>query len=185
MNALRADIAVLCGDAACSATAVLGLGTYLRIGTHNSKPAVIFEATNVLVADGTGSTVTSPANGLGNLIVGYDESTSDPVDDKTGSHNLVVGYGHTYSSYGGLVAGYNNNVTGAYGSVSGGWGNTASGSTSSVSGGSSNTASGALSSVSGGGFNTASGHYSSVSGGNTREASDSFDWRAGGLFQSN
>ena len=149
---------------------VPNLGTYLRIGTHNSKPAVIFEAANVLVLDGTGSTVGTPT-GLGNLIVGYDENSSD---DKTGSHNLVVGPYHTYSSFGGLVAGIDNNVTGTYASVSGGWNNTASGTRSSVSGGSTNTASGSYSSVSGGINNTASGEKSSVSGGWNSTASGNY-----------
>ena len=153
------------------ASDVPGLGTYLRIGTHNSKPAVIFEDANVLVLDGTGSTVTDPTTGLGNLIVGYDESSTDPIDIKTGSHNLVVGRYHTYSSYGGLVAGNDNNVTGASASVSGGASNTASGLWSSVSGGSGNTASESSSSVSGGYLNTASGNSSSVSGGTGNTAS--------------
>ena len=132
---------------------VPGLGTYLRIGTHNSKPAVIFEAANVLVLDGTGSTITSPPTGLGNLIVGYDENGGSDV--KTGSHNLVVGKEHNYSSYGGLVAGLNNNVTAEYASVSGGVGN------------------------------TASGQSSSVSGGNNRTASGAYDWAAGSLSEGN
>ena len=55
--------------------------------------------------------------------------------------NLVVGPEHSWTSYGGLIAGYNNTVTGAYSSVSGGYDNTASGGYSSVSGGNSNTAS--------------------------------------------
>ena len=66
---------------------------------------------------------------------------------------LVVGPEHTYSSYGGLVAGLNNNVTGANTSVSGGW------------------------------DNNASKAYSSVSGGRNREASGLYDWAAGSLTQ--
>ena len=55
----------------------------------------------MLVTDGTGSTW-GANDGLGNLIVGYDEGTSEPnPDDKGGSHNLVVGPEHTYRSYGG------------------------------------------------------------------------------------
>ena len=49
---------------------VPNLGTYLRIGTNNGKPAVIFEAANVLVVEGTGST-SGTSTGLGNVIVGY------------------------------------------------------------------------------------------------------------------
>ena len=155
--AQTANVGALRTEAATNTTAISGLqagivpnlGTYLRIGTHNSKPAVIFEDANVIVTDGTGSTVTNPPTGLGNLIVGYDENSGSDI--KTGSHNLVVGQPHTYSSYGGLVAGYNNNVTGASAAVSAG------------------------------SYNTASGLYSSVSGGLNRTASGQYDWAAGSL----
>ena len=50
---------------------------------------------NVQIVDGTGDTGGTP-NGLGNLIVGYNASSGDT---RTGSHNLVVGDLHTYTSY--------------------------------------------------------------------------------------
>ena len=83
---------------------------------------LVAEGCNVNIRNGEGSTATT--NGTGNLIVGYDEDSSD---DKTGSHNLVVGAYHSYSNYGGFVAGYNNEVSGAYAGVSGGLSNVASG----------------------------------------------------------
>jgi hypothetical protein len=124
---------------------------------------------NLHIVNGTGTT-DGTVNGLGNLIVGYNE-TRGTGDDRTGSHNIVVGSKHNYSSYGGLVAGFHNEISGPYSSVSGGWKNTASGYRSSISGGYSNIASGYSSSVSGGAFNTASGDKSSVSGGFSNEAS--------------
>jgi hypothetical protein len=126
---------------------------------------VLISGANLQVVSGEGST-DATINGTGNIIIGYDENDSD---DKSGSHNLVVGTNHTYSSYGGIVVGYNNSITGQFSSVSGGWLNTAFGDLSSVSGGVGNTASGQHSSVSGGSSNTAEGSYSSVSGnaGNT------------------
>lgn len=63
-----------------------------------------FEGCNVAVINGVGSTTTS--NGLGNLIVGYNEGTGT----KAGSHNLIVGPNHSYASYGGLVAGSGNGL---------------------------------------------------------------------------
>jgi hypothetical protein len=63
---------------------------------------VIFEGCNVHIRSGAGYTG-APVNGLGNLVVGYNEAFPD--DDRTGSHNLVVGAFHSYSSSGGLVAG--------------------------------------------------------------------------------
>ena len=93
----------------------------------------IFRSLNVRVQSGSGTT-DGAVNGLGNLIVGYDEPRFSG-SDKTGSHNLVVGPNHNYSNYGGLVAGHENTISGEFSTVSGGSGNTASAWTASVSGG--------------------------------------------------
>ena len=114
---------------------------------------VTIAGANLHIVNGTGTT-TGTVNGLGNLIVGYNEVRGSG-DDRTGSHNLVVGKEHNYSSFGGLVAGYYNTISGRYASVSGGSVNVAGGSSSSVSGGSGNEASGTDSSVSGGYYNQA------------------------------
>ena len=90
---------------------------------------------------------------------------------------------HTYSSLGGLTAGFDNAVSAPYASVSGGLSNTASGPVASVSGGSHNTASGIAASVSGGSDNTASGAFASVSGGFARSAPAENNWVAGSLFE--
>ncbi|HCG28775.1 MAG TPA: hypothetical protein DEU95_03285, partial [Chloroflexi bacterium] len=84
------------------------------LSTANDGTA-LFSGCNVQIINGQGSTAT--VNGKGNLIVGYNE---DNGDTRTGSHNVVVGSSHTYSSYGGLVAGYDNIISGDYASVSGG-----------------------------------------------------------------
>lgn len=152
----------------------------------------VFEGCNVHVRNGAGQT--NSINGVGNLIVGYDAARSIG-SDKTGSHNMIIGDDHNYTSYGGFVAGDGNAITDVYASISGGQnntanapgasisggvGNTASGSLSSVSGGTTNTASGPSSNVSGGVFNTASGASSSVSGGSFNTASDSRSNVSGG-----
>ena len=80
------------------------------------KPTVQFSGVNVQVVSGSGSTA-GPVNGEGNLVVGYDESEGKP---QTGSHNLVVGPEHSFTSFGGFLAGDGNSVTAAFGSVSGG-----------------------------------------------------------------
>src|SRR6266540_3040754 len=102
----------------------------------------MFTGTNVSVLNGLGATHTT--NGLGNLIVGYNEPRlfENEGSIRTGSHNVVGGTRNNYSSYGGLVVGDHNNVSGTFSSVIGGWGNTASGDGSSVTGGLRNTASG-------------------------------------------
>jgi hypothetical protein len=136
-----------------------------------------FSGMNVQVVDGSGDT-DGAINGLGNLIVGYDEN--DGGDSKTGSHNIIVGVNHTYTSYGGLIAGYDNRISGIYSSVSGGSSNSAIGIRASVSGGYSNTASANYSSVSGGHTNETTGTYGSVSGGQANEASGWFSSVSGG-----
>ena len=53
---------------------------------------------NVQITNGTGSSTT--VNGLGNLIIGYNPANTEPgfPTAKTGSHNLVVGDEHSYTS---------------------------------------------------------------------------------------
>ena len=147
-----------------------GLGGFVR--------TVRISGINVQIVNDSGTTDGNP-DGLGNLIIGYNELRG-AGDDHTGSHNLVTGRRNNYKSFGGLVAGSNNEVSGAWSSVNGGFRNSASANNSSVSGGFNNSASGdyasvsggfvcaatgVFSSVSGGGFNIASGAWSSVSGG--------------------
>ncbi len=157
-----------------------------RIATLEAKLAsvtatttdVYFTDVNVHVRNGSGNT-NGTVNGRGNLIVGYNEPRTSG-SDKSGSHNLVIGVGHNYISYGGFVAGYQNNLEGHYATVSGGWNNDASGLYSSVSGGCDNEASGYSSSVSGGRMNTASEYHSSVSGGGMNTASALYSSVSGG-----
>jgi len=138
-------------------------------------PHVIFTGANVHIRSGSGCTDDwtyfgdNNLLGLGNLIVGYNEQWGIvyfPDRTSTGSHNLVVGPGHEYISYGGFVAGYGNYIRAPYSSVSGGQFNAVSGYYSSVSGGYHNVAEGDHSSISGGSGSIAIGDYSSVSGGN-------------------
>ena len=119
---------------------------------------------NVHIVDGTGSTSDGtedadgnpvpgkPLSGRGNLIIGYNAKGNDQGagDVRTGSHNLILGGKNSYSSYGGLVVGYDNVISGLYASVSGGSQNKASAGCSTVSGGANNKASGNASSISGG-----------------------------------
>lgn len=119
---------------------------------------------NLHIRSGSGSTF-GAVNGLGNLVLGYNEARNDGSDNRTGSHNLVAGIGQNFSSYGGVVVGQYNEISGAYAVVSGGQRNVASGDASSVSGGDGNTAGGHTGSVSGGMGNLAAGKSASVSGG--------------------
>jgi hypothetical protein len=148
-------------------------------------------------ADEQGDPIPDCPNGLGNLIVGYNEPRPFESNTRTGSHTVVVGKQHKFSSFGGLVIGHFNEISGAFASVSGGSNNMANGTMSAVHGGNGNTASGWESAVSGGQANTASelravvsggagniasGVQSTVSGGLNRTAPEQFNWVAGSLF---
>lgn len=124
------------------------LGLFTRDGNE-----LYLTGANLHIRNGLNATDATP-NGLGNLIVGYNGQYCDAficlVPPRTGSHNVIVGDGHQYTSYGGLAAGLNNTISAASASVSGGKFNIASGEYSSVSGGRENRASGENSSISGG-----------------------------------
>jgi len=170
------------------ANTVLALDNKLSVDNSNPQvPVAMFSGVNVQIVNGQGHTDT--VNGTGNLIIGYDESDAlsglstcsifghEAQGDcegnggiwgpyqRTGSHNAIIGRGHSYTAFGGIVTGSYNIIAGAYASVSAGSLNRASGWLSSVSGGEYNNASGVISSVSGGARNEASGVGSSVSGG--------------------
>jgi hypothetical protein len=136
------------------------------------KPTIQFSEVNVQIVNGQGKTAT--VNGEGNLVVGYDENPGAERGKpgvQTGSHNVILGEEQEFTSYGGLVVGEGNSITGPFASVSGGTFNTASGAESAVSGGAQNEASAHAASVSGGWTNTASADTSSVSGGYKNTAS--------------
>ena len=160
--------------------------------TFDGNDTAEFSGLNVHINNGSGTTF-GEVDGLGNLIVGYNETNSDApkfctdiqygneVDCiansetwvnnvHTGSHNIVVGRGQSFPSYGGLVSGVGNAIINNYGSATGGR---------------YNVVSGYISSISGGYNNAASGIYSSVSGGDSRTAIGEDEWVAGSLSESN
>jgi hypothetical protein len=150
----------------------------LLVNVTRSGDDLYFDGMNVHIRNADGATAT--ANELGNLIVGYNENTVSAT--RTGSHNLVVGINHEYTSYGGLLGGVENTVSGAWASASGGHGNIASGDYTSVTGGRYNTTGGDYASVTGGRNNAAGGEYSSVSGGALNTASSSDSSISGGQY---
>ncbi len=190
--------------AAVQSSQVMALDPYLTVDAASDPrgPLVQLAGVNLQIVNGLGDTET--INGLGNLIIGYDEvntlpditvcSDGDYTDQascegageiwsnshKSGSHYLVVGSQNNYSQYGGLVAGYRNFVTSDYSTVNGGAENLARGSFSSVSAGYRNKATGSQSSVSAGYRNTAAGSQSSVSGGIANTASGNQSSVSGG-----
>jgi hypothetical protein len=128
--------------------------------TADGLNEVVISGANLRIVNGLRATRTT--NGVGNLIIGYNEPRlpgrpppggppSDP-NNRTGSHNIIVGSGHNFSSFGGLVVGNSNEISGDFAAVSGG------------------------------NLNTASGVLAAVSGGRNRMAEGDFDWVAGPLF---
>jgi hypothetical protein len=148
----------------------------------DGKPTIQFSGVNLQVVNGEGKTAS--LNGEGNFVIGYDENTSRT---QTGSHNLVLGEEQAFSSFGGIVAGYGNTISGREASVSGGFLNTASGFYTSINGGTNNTASVEAASVSGGVRNTASNQGASVQGGssNLAEGRDASIFGGKGLVAKN
>jgi hypothetical protein len=161
------------------------------------KNEIFITGANLHIVNGLGRTdcgteeqpIPDCPNGLGNLIVGYNESRFESCEDpselfcrdiRTGSHNVVVGQQHNFSRFGGLVVGTGHTISGDFAAVCGGEVNTASGLIASVSGGTHNTASGTNSSVSGGLGNTASGFATVVSGGEGNTASGDRSTVSGG-----
>ena len=159
---------------------------------------VFFTGVNLHVRNGTGTT-SGTVNGTGNLIVGYDEARSTD-SDKSGSHNIIFGRGANYTSYGGLVGGFQNSVTGTHAVALTGQGGVSSGpssaiisgingvsssTTSVVVTGYENTASGFRAGVLSGWQNDASGSYSSVLGGEDNISSATYSSIGGGRAVTN
>lgn len=167
-----------------------------------------FTGTNVHIRNGLGATNGNPAdpralasnatqvNGLGNLIVGYNAADLFGPTERTGSHYLVLGDGNSYTSFGGIAAGWANSVTAPYASTLGGRSNRAAsewgtivggafntirdgGSTAAILGGNANLATGLDATVSGGSGNEASARFSGVGGGGGVVQATEFGWSAG------
>jgi hypothetical protein len=207
--------------AAVQANSVLALDGILAYDA--AAQTARFSGVDVQVINGQGP---NTINGRGNLIVGYNQPRTGAAicskgdydsptgvactanggifaqSHKSGSHNLVVGEGHAYSDYGGVLFGQNNAVThvggaalggdsnvvrGPLSSVTGGMANEAGGRGAVVSAGAGNRASGSYSAIGGGAGNSADAGYSVVSGGRNRVVGwlQTYTWMGGGLSQPN
>jgi len=124
------------------------LAKYVRVdqGVLNGVkgPHVVFTGVNLHLRSGGNATNDGGAlSGLGNLIVGYNEMQTTPVAydgagcDRTltGSHNIVMGDGNMFASYGGLVIGTNHCITSPNTSILAGDTNEAHGPNSAILGG--------------------------------------------------
>ena len=156
---------------------------YLNDGAGGTCKTIRITGTNLQIVNGLGATngytykpwecdpLLTQTNCVGNLIVGYNEL--DGTDVRTGSHNLVVGPYHSYSSFGGMLGGLNNEIglAGCSSSVTGGTRNRATAKFTAITAGAWNETAGSYSAIHGGGGfaptsgNTTWGEYSSILGG--------------------
>ena len=176
-EALATSAALAAAEVRITALEALLMGVTRSAGPPDT---LVFTGMNLQVVNGTGATDGLP-NGVGNVIIGYDVNSGD---DKSGSHNLVIGDGHTYASHSGVVTGLNNTLSDAVAFVGGGFGNTAGALRSFVGGGSGNTAGNVNSFVGGGNRNTASDPHAFVGGGFNNTASGRVSFVGGGLGNS-
>jgi hypothetical protein len=163
-------------------------------------PHILFTRCNVHVRSGELAT-DAPTNGLGNLVVGYNEGRCFALDepggvpspdprfpaaclsdgecgggrclfgDRQGSHNLIVGQQHEYGSYAGVVAGRANAVLAPQSTVTAGYFNEARAAFSAVHGGIGNLASGEASTIASGRRNLVLGTAAAVLAGEANLAS--------------
>jgi hypothetical protein len=157
-----------------------------RFSVSEDGTTLVLTGMNLQIVNGTGATDGDAGegptvNGLGNLIVGYDEpleedgpdEPEDPDDEagpKSGSHNVVVGARHAYTSFGGIVAGDANAISAPGASVLGGTANAASGENAVVVAGRSNDAEGTNAAVLAGRDNTPAGDEAAIVGGSLNVA---------------
>lgn len=105
---LSTQVAALTTQVGALTTRLVAVETKLARVSVSGDDITITGA-NLRVTSGSGST-DGPVNGLGNLIVGYNE-VRGAGDNRTGSHNLVVGSRNNYTSYGGFVGGLQTGIT--------------------------------------------------------------------------
>jgi len=185
----RQRIQALERDVAALKKVVGQYAAFIKVFIDDSgRPLVEIRGANLRIVNGAGNTET--ANGLGNLIVGYNEvrppdETGNRNTVRTGSHNIIAGRSINYEGVASIAVGDQHNLHGPftaaiagsshtaqhYGdAVFGGQGNVAAGGFAAVCGGAVTKAVHSYATVSGGDSNTASGIAASVSGGSANEA---------------
>lgn len=118
-----------------------------HVHTRRGQPSVSFSGVNVYVDNGSGASAVADGgitNGVGNLIIGYNEVGAST---KTGSHNVIIGPRHFYTSELGIISGTDNLVTAPNAAVIGGIANAVEAESSIIAGGNHNTVDGNNSAV--------------------------------------
>ena len=168
--------------------------TVEHVDDGNGTPVKTFRFTgvNVQIVNGLGATNGNPAdpfdlsanvrtNSAGNLILGYNEVLSPQARyRRTGSHNLVVGAGVGFKSFGGVVAGFRNALGAPYSVAMGGELHRTKGSFSVALGGEGHQPEGTHSVAVGGFQNQVTGDHAFAGGGRHSEAPGSHATILGG-----
>jgi hypothetical protein len=145
--------------------AVGGLSELSRVVDFDDAGDLMLVGVNLRVVNGLG--FTHLGNGKGNILIGYGTSGMNT----SGSHNLVIGDGHTVSSHSGLVSGRANHINGPHAAAIGAVGCEVSNGAVAI-GGVYNEAQARQSVVIGGRNNWAMGVESILIGGTHTEAND-------------
>jgi hypothetical protein len=135
-------------------------------------PHVVIEGANLHVRSGSSATDDGGTPlGLGNLVIGYDADT-EADDTRSGSHNLVVGDEHGFSSTGGVLAGFDHDVSALGGVALGGRSHRVSGVASVALGGLEHTVAGDVALAAGGEAASATALSTTIVGGAAHGASE-------------
>jgi hypothetical protein len=123
ITTLQASVAALKLPAGGAGSSLAALAQYVTVKTDPidglSGPHVIFTGVNVHIRSGSNATGDNGTPlGLGNLVVGYNAVQTGGL--RTGSHNIIGGDGNSFTSYGGLVFGSQNTISGPYSAILGG-----------------------------------------------------------------
>jgi hypothetical protein len=193
IKTLQAQVAALQKQvAAINSSSVMALVPLVSVDPNPELgvrgPNIVFHGANLHIESGSGATddhagtYGTPSTGLGNLIIGYDEVTPAGSNyyTRTGSNNLIVGDYHQFNSYGGVIFGTSNRLSGGYAVVLGGSSNAALGFGSAIVAGVNNatgfyplgTGNGDYCVILGGNQNTANGMVNVLVGGTNNETDD-------------
>ncbi len=158
-------------------------------GVTQSANVITFAGKDVIVSGGDlqvhkGTGNSGTPNTTGNLIVGFNAARASG-SDKSGSHNIIVGDNHNYTSTDGIVSGYQNSISGGA-SIIAGRENIASGTYSAILGGKTDTISttGLYAGIVSGEGNMADQDYSSIIGGKLNTTLTNWTVVTGGYLNS-
>lgn len=108
------DVASALQDLADRMAAVEAKTASIHVSTGETGTDVgdlIFTGVDLHLRSGSGAT-DGAVNGHGNLVLGYNEDDGGDAANRGGSHNLVLGTGHRFPVYGGLLHGVNHSAGG-------------------------------------------------------------------------